>query len=80
MAGAAAAVLSGCKPDVSSVPACMPPETNPNAAALAAAPPQVQKQMIGEKLFPAISKYQPELAGIHPPAEIYEAVHKESVL
>merc|ERR1719436_841200 len=34
-----------------------------NAAALAAAPPSVQKQMIGEKLFPAISKIQPELAG-----------------
>merc|ERR1712107_127217 len=34
-----------------------------NAAALAAAPPGVQKQMIGEKLFPAISKIQPELAG-----------------
>merc|ERR1719446_286208 len=34
-----------------------------NAAVLAAAPPAVQKQMIGEKLFPAISKYQPELAG-----------------
>lgn len=34
-----------------------------NASVLAAAPPAVQKQMIGEKLFPAISKYQPELAG-----------------
>merc|ERR1719336_671994 len=34
-----------------------------NAASLAAAPPSLQKQMIGEKLFPAISKYQPELAG-----------------
>merc|ERR1740129_1914663 len=34
-----------------------------NAAALAAAPPAVQKQMIGEKLFPGIAKYQPELAG-----------------
>merc|ERR1712066_519112 len=34
-----------------------------NAAALAAAPPSVQKQMIGEKLFPVIAKYQPELAG-----------------
>merc|ERR1719327_1266467 len=33
------------------------------AATLAAAPPAVQKQMIGEKLFPAISKFQPELAG-----------------
>merc|ERR1719188_563166 len=33
------------------------------AAALAAAPPQVQKQMLGEKLYPAISKYRPDLAG-----------------
>merc|ERR1719401_2879903 len=33
------------------------------AAALAAAPPGVQKQMLGEKLFPAISKFQRELAG-----------------
>merc|ERR1740121_3259775 len=33
------------------------------AAALAAAPAGVQKQMLGEKLFPAISRYQPELAG-----------------
>merc|ERR1719428_1992246 len=39
------------------------PQQGLNAATLAAAPPQVQKQMIGEKLFPAISKYQPELAG-----------------
>merc|ERR1712159_698331 len=40
---------------------------NPNqpltAAALAAAPPAVQKQMIGEKLYPAIAKIQPEVAG-----------------
>jgi len=34
-----------------------------NASALAAAPPPVQKQMIGEKLYPAIAKLQPELAG-----------------
>merc|ERR1712072_1054385 len=33
------------------------------AAALAAAPPAVQKQMIGEKLYPAISRFQPQLAG-----------------
>ncbi|CAK0907260.1 unnamed protein product [Prorocentrum cordatum] len=32
-----------------------------SASALAAAPPSVQKQMIGEKLFPI--RYQPELAG-----------------
>merc|ERR1740121_1802355 len=34
-----------------------------NAAALAAAPPSVQKQMLGEKLYPAIVRLQPELAG-----------------
>merc|ERR1711966_78031 len=34
-----------------------------NASALAAAPPQVQKQMIGERLYPMIAKIQPELAG-----------------
>jgi polyadenylate-binding protein len=33
------------------------------AAALATAAPQMQKQMLGEKLFPQIVKYQPELAG-----------------
>merc|ERR1719482_506252 len=39
------------------------PQGSLNAAALAAAPPGVQKQMLGEKIFPAIAKYQPELAG-----------------
>ena len=34
-----------------------------SATALAAVAPAVQKQMIGEQLFPAIHKYQPELAG-----------------
>merc|ERR1712203_1078840 len=34
-----------------------------NASALAAANPSVQKQMIGEKLYPAIARFQPELAG-----------------
>lgn len=33
------------------------------AQALAAAPPGMQKQMLGEKLFPRISRHQPELAG-----------------
>jgi len=36
---------------------------NLTAAALAAAPPGVQKQMLGEKLYPMVSKMQPELAG-----------------
>merc|ERR1712187_307759 len=44
-------------------PAQAQPGAPLNAATLAAAPPAVQKQMIGEKLFPAISKFQPELAG-----------------
>merc|ERR1719388_462115 len=41
------------------------PNTNASltAAALAAAPPAMRKQMLGEKLFPAVSKYEPELAG-----------------
>jgi polyadenylate-binding protein len=34
-----------------------------NASVLANSPPAVQKQMIGEKLFPAITRIQPELAG-----------------
>merc|ERR1719224_116036 len=33
------------------------------ASALAAAPPGMQKQMLGEKLFPMVAKQQPELAG-----------------
>merc|ERR1719375_811654 len=33
------------------------------AAALAAAHPGMQKQMLGEKLFPMVAKIQPELAG-----------------
>lgn len=34
-----------------------------NAAMLAAASPDEQKQMIGERLFPLVSKLQPKLAG-----------------
>merc|ERR1719183_2170382 len=33
------------------------------ANALATAPPNMQKQMLGERLYPAVAKYQPELAG-----------------
>eukprot|EP00974_Lingulodinium_polyedra_P105401 10205992-Lingulodinium_polyedra.AAC.1 len=32
-------------------------------AALAAAPPSAQKLMIGERLLPAVAKYQPTIAG-----------------
>merc|ERR1719174_509383 len=39
------------------------PDDPLTAAALAAAPPGMQKQMLGEKLFPLISRFQPELAG-----------------
>merc|ERR1719159_1605377 len=41
-------------------PQSMPPPSNQLTAA---APQQVQKQMLGEKLFPMVSKIQPELAG-----------------
>merc|ERR1712071_639254 len=36
---------------------------NLTAAQLAAAPAAVQKQMLGEKLYPAIAKVHPQLAG-----------------
>merc|ERR1719162_1761991 len=36
---------------------------NLTAATLAAAPAAVQKQMLGEKLYPAIAKLHPQLAG-----------------
>ena len=39
------------------------PQQPLTAAALAAAPPGMQKQMLGEKLFPAVAQHQPELAG-----------------
>merc|ERR1712100_367620 len=51
------------------MPGQMAPASGPtagaplSAAALAAAPPPTQKQMIGEKLYPAIAKFQPEVAG-----------------
>ncbi|KFH13882.1 putative polyadenylate binding protein [Toxoplasma gondii MAS] len=41
----------------------MNPDAPLTAAALAAAQPSMQKQMLGEKLFPLIARYQPELAG-----------------
>jgi len=63
----------GGLPPMQQVPPAQPqPQPHPQApipggpltaAALAAAPAGVQKQMLGEKLFPAVSRYQPELAG-----------------
>merc|ERR1712136_94529 len=67
--GARPNVQMGQQPGLGGPPGGMcgaapPPAGGPlSAAALAAAPPSVQKQMIGEKLYPAIMKYQPELAG-----------------
>ena len=59
------------RPPMQQAPAAAPQNAersfNPNqpltAAALAAAPPGMQKQMLGEKLFPAVARWQPELAG-----------------
>merc|ERR1719261_1086955 len=55
------------QPQAAQQPQASPQIPGPNeplsAASLAAAPPGMQKQMLGEKLFPQISKYQPELAG-----------------
>jgi len=48
-------------------PGMRPPSTGAKdpltAQALATAPPGMQKQMLGEKLYPAVSRLQPELAG-----------------
>ena len=33
------------------------------AATLAAAPPSMQKQLLGQALFPAVARLQPDLAG-----------------
>merc|ERR1719499_956354 len=51
------------QPQQQPAPAAATPGGPLTAAALAAAPPGVQKQMLGEKLYPAICKYQPEMAG-----------------
>merc|ERR1719156_69548 len=44
-----------------------PPQPDPNAplsaAALAAAPPAMQKQMLGGKIYQQVQKFQPEMAG-----------------
>merc|ERR1719265_3069655 len=54
----------GPQPGPSPAPQQQPPQGQAlNAAALAAAPPAVQKQMIGEKLYPAIAKFRPAEAG-----------------
>merc|ERR1719316_2574349 len=39
------------------------PNAGLTAASLAAAPPGMQKQMLGEKLFPLITRMHPEMGG-----------------
>jgi len=55
----------GMRPQMQPQPQSQPsgPGAPLTAAALAAAPPAVQKQLLGEKLFPAIQRFQPEFAG-----------------
>merc|ERR1719491_2837478 len=48
------------QPPATSAPGAGQPLT---ASALANASPGVQKQMLGEKIYPLIAKLQPELAG-----------------
>merc|ERR1711957_983467 len=57
---APAAIPQTQQPDADAPPATHEPLT---AAALASAPPDVQKNMIGERLYPLIHNSQPELAG-----------------
>merc|ERR1711957_1011322 len=53
----------GAGPQMQPQPQPSGPGAPLTAAALASAPPAVQKQMLGEKLFPAIQRFQPEFAG-----------------
>ena len=41
----------------------MGPPQEINASTLAAAPPEQQKQLLGERLFPLIQNVEPQLAG-----------------
>lgn len=50
-------------PAAAPAPAVDPASQPLNAAMLAAASPEGQKQMIGERLFPQVAKLQPDLAG-----------------
>ncbi|GAX85061.1 hypothetical protein CEUSTIGMA_g12481.t1 [Chlamydomonas eustigma] len=64
--GPAAVAAPGAVPPPPPVPLVAPvdPGSQPlNTAMLAAAAPEQQKTMIGERLFPLITKLQPELAG-----------------
>jgi len=47
-------------------PGAPPPQMAPQditASSLAAAPPETQKQLLGERLFPLIHNVEPQLAG-----------------
>jgi len=51
-------------PPAQQPPPAVPPQEQPlTAAALASASPEVQKNMIGERLYPLIHQSQPDLAG-----------------
>ncbi|CDJ54167.1 polyadenylate-binding protein, putative [Eimeria brunetti] len=51
------------QPPLEAAHVLLSPEAPLTAAALAAAQPSMQKQMLGERLFPLIARHQPELAG-----------------
>merc|ERR1719454_1090193 len=53
------------RPPMQQAPAAAAPAQGQafTASTLAATPPAVQKQMLGEKLFPLIAKIQPDMAG-----------------
>merc|ERR1719305_2226869 len=45
------------------MPGAQPAPQGSNTSSLANAPPGMQKQMLGEKIFPMISRIHPEMAG-----------------
>lgn len=61
--GMPGAPVPGAMPPAAPVQAGMPMLEPLTSAALAAASPEMQKNMIGERLYPLIARQQPELAG-----------------
>jgi polyadenylate-binding protein len=55
--------MQGQPPQVQAAPQSAPQEGALTASALASASPEMQKNMIGERLYPLIHQSQPELAG-----------------
>eukprot|EP00438_Fugacium_kawagutii_P034423 Skav211614 [mRNA] locus=scaffold3083:300189:304314:- [translate_table: standard] len=58
--------MMGMRPNMPMQPMMRPPQMNQQqmmAPQMNQVPGPIQKQLLGEKLYPMVAKYQPELAG-----------------